>query len=131
MLIGVDMKKDTAILEAAYNDCTKVSSHFNLNLLRRMRRELDAGLNLDGFCHYATYEPKPGRMAIGIQSLYDQTITIGGNRHWFGKGERLHTQHVYKFTVVEFQDLVRSIGFTPVHAFVDKEELFSVHFLSA
>ncbi len=131
LIIGVDLKKDPARLEAAYNDPGGVSARFNGNLLGRMQRDLDAKLDRDGFRHYAIYEADVGRMAIGLESLREQQIEIGGQRFHFDAGERLHTQHAYKFSVLEFKTLVERANFTTEKVWVDDDRLFSVHFLRA
>src|SRR5215813_2469349 len=79
MLIGVDLKKDSDILDAAYNDRAGVTAAFNLNLLERINRELDGDLDLGRFEHVAFYEPVNGRVEIYIRSLADQQARIAGN----------------------------------------------------
>ena len=72
MLIGVDLKKDPAILDAAYNDRAGVTAAFNLNLLARINRELDGDLDIDRFEHVAFYNEAEGRVEIYIRSLANQ-----------------------------------------------------------
>ncbi len=86
MLIGVDLKKDVGILEAAYNDRAGVTAAFNLNLFERINRELDGDLDLDLFEHFAFYSESEGRVEIYIRSLADQQATIADRRFSFRRG---------------------------------------------
>lgn len=131
MLIGVDLKKDQARLDAAYNDKAGVTAAFTLNLLDRINRELDADFAVHRFAHHAKYQPAAGRVAIHIRSLADQNVTIAGRRFAFTEGEGIHTEDSWKYSVGEFQDLARGAGYRPLACWTDAEELFSVHYLAA
>jgi dimethylhistidine N-methyltransferase len=128
MLIGVDLKKDSRILDAAYNDRAGVTALFNLNLFERINRELDGDLDLDLFEHFAFYSEINGRIEIYIRSLADQQATVGGRRFDFAAGELIHTEYSYKYSVAEFRDLAADAGFRPVDTWTDPRELFSVHY---
>jgi L-histidine Nalpha-methyltransferase len=128
MLIGVDLKKDTRILEAAYNDRAGVTAAFNLNLFERINRELDGDLDLDQFEHVAFYNDANGRVEIYIRSLASQHATIAGRRFGFAAGELVHTEYSYKYGVDEFRALAARAGFRPVDTWTDPAELFSVHY---
>jgi len=131
MLIGVDLKKDPARLNAAYNDAAGITAAFTLNLLERMNRELDADFVIERFAHHAAYQPSVGRVAIHIRSLVDQTATVAGRRFRFAKGEGIHTEDSWKYAVSDFQMLARDAGYAPVACWTDPEDLFSVHYLAA
>jgi dimethylhistidine N-methyltransferase len=128
MLIGVDLKKDPEILDAAYNDRAGVTAAFNLNLLERVNRELDGDLDLDGFEHVAFYNAVEGRVEIYIRSLADQSARIAGRTFHFAAGELIHTEYSYKYSVEEFRALAAGAGFRPVDTWTDPAELFSVHY---
>jgi dimethylhistidine N-methyltransferase len=128
MLIGVDLKKDPSILDAAYNDRRGVTAAFNLNLFERINRELDGDLDLDLFEHFAFYSESKGRVEIYIRSLVDQQAMIAGRRFQFGAGELIHTEYSYKYSVAEFRALAARAGFRPVDTWTDSAELFSVHY---
>src|SRR5215471_8311100 len=128
MLIGVDLKKDPQILDAAYNDRAGVTAAFNLNLLKRVNRELDADLEIDGFEHVAFYNEAEGRVEIYIRSLVAQEACIAGARFRFAEDELIHTEYSYKYSVAEFRALVARAGFRPVDTWTDPAELFSVHY---
>ncbi|MGM0413212.1 MAG: L-histidine N(alpha)-methyltransferase [Pseudomonadota bacterium] len=130
LLIGVDLKKDPAILNAAYNDAAGVTAAFNHNLLLRLRDELGAGLDPDGFAHRAFYNPDAGRVEMHLASQGPQRIELGGELFEFEDGETIHTECSYKYTVEEFRDLGRSAGFAPRRVWTDPDELFSVHYLT-
>ena len=129
MLIGVDLKKDRRLLDAAYNDRAGVTAAFNLNLFERINRELDGDLDLDLFEHFAFYSESQGRVEIYIRSLADQQAKIGGRYFRFAAGELIHTEYSYKYSVGEFRDLAARAGFRPVDTWTDPAELFSVHYL--
>jgi L-histidine Nalpha-methyltransferase len=128
MVIGVDLKKDSHILDAAYNDRAGVTALFNLNLLERINRELDGNLELDLFEHFAFYSELNGRIEIYIRSLADQQAMIAGRRFNFAAGELIHTEYSYKYSVGEFRQLAARAGFRPVDTWTDPGELFSVHY---
>ena len=131
LLIGVDLKKDRAILEAAYNDPGGVSAAFNLNILARAKLELGADFDLARFRHRAVYDGAAGRMEIGIESLAAQTVRVAGRTFDFMPGEVIRTQVAYKFTAAEFQDLSTGVGLHPERVWIDAQGLFSLHFLRA
>jgi dimethylhistidine N-methyltransferase len=129
MLVGVDLKKDPALLDAAYNDSKGVTAQFNLNLLERINRELDADFDLDRFEHDAFYNEQAGRIEIYIKSLADQIVTVAGRAIRFSAGERIHTEDSCKYTVAEFQRLATRSGFRPLRHWTDADQMFSIHLL--
>jgi dimethylhistidine N-methyltransferase len=129
MIVGADLKKDPALLHAAYNDAAGVTAQFTLNLLERMNRELDADFDLSRFEHEAFYNGHAGRVEIYIHSLMDQIVTVAGRRFMFARDERVHVEYSYKFSVAEFQALARHAGFKPVQCWTGAG-LFGVHYLA-
>src|ERR1700720_1799826 len=127
MLIRGDVKKDTDILGAASNDRAGVTAEFNLNLLERINRELDGDLDIDRFEHVAFYNETEGRIEIYIRSLANQEAWIAGKLVLFGKGELIHTEYSYKYSVPEFRALGAQAGFHPIRIWNDPGELFIVH----
>lgn len=128
LLIGVDLKKDPQILHAAYNDAAGVTADFNLNLLTRMNRELDANFNNDMFEHIAFYNESQGRIEMHLRSRQQQEVRLRGECFQFAAGETIHTENSYKYTPTEFQWLAAKAGFTLQHCWVDEQGLFSLHF---
>ena len=130
LLIGVDLKKDPARLDAAYNDARGVTAAFNLNLLARINRELGADFDLAAFHHRAFYDEKHGRVEMHLESGKDQAVTIGGRTFRFRKGETIHTENSCKYSVREFQQLAAGAGLAPRECWTDSENQFSVHYLT-
>jgi len=130
LLIGVDMKKDKALLHAAYNDRDGVTAQFNLNLLVHINRELGADFRIDGFSHDAFYNEAAGRIEMHLVSQEAQTVQMAGHRFDFAEGETIHTENSYKYTIGEFQSLGRRAGFEPVQCWTDEKNLFSLHFMA-
>jgi dimethylhistidine N-methyltransferase len=128
MMIGVDLKKDPLILQAAYNDRAGVTAAFNLNLLERINRELDGDLDVDQFAHLAFYNGREGRVEIYIESLADQEARVASQRFHFAARELIHTEYSYKYAVPEFRALAARAGFRPVDTWTDADDLFSLHY---
>jgi dimethylhistidine N-methyltransferase len=131
LIVGVDLKKDVGTLLRAYDDARGVTAAFNLNLLARMNRELDAKFALDAFRHKALYNAVEGRIEMHLVSLYEQEVQVQGCRFQFRPGETIHTENSYKFTVAGFQHLARLAGWMPGRVWLDADALFSVHELTA
>jgi len=110
LLIGFDLKKDPEQLHRAYNDAAGVTAAFNLNLLARLNRELEADFDLDRFRHYAFYNPPAGRIEMHLVSLAEQTVSVAGQRFPFAIGETLHTENSYKFRGDEFSAIAGRAG---------------------
>jgi dimethylhistidine N-methyltransferase len=130
MLVGVDLKKDVNVLNAAYNDAAGVTASFTMNLLTRINRELGGDFDLDRFVHDASYNPREGKVEIFIRSLADQLVTVAGIRFRFAEGERIHTEDSCKYSVPEFQQLAMRAGFAPSRVWTDPGQLFSIHLLT-
>jgi dimethylhistidine N-methyltransferase len=130
MLVGVDLKKDAARLNAAYNDARGVTAEFNLNLLRRINRELGADFDLAAFRHHAFYNEAEGRIEMHLVSLAEQRVRVGRARFAFRDGESIHTESSYKYTAEEFGELARGAGFRPERHWTDAGLEFAVHYLA-
>jgi dimethylhistidine N-methyltransferase len=129
LLIGVDLKKDPAVLHAAYNDAAGVTAAFNLNLLARINRELDGTFDLDRFVHYAFYNPRLGRIEMHLVSRADQTVSVANCHFVFREGETIFTESSYKYTPDEFHSLARGSGWAVERMWTDDQRAFSVHYL--
>jgi dimethylhistidine N-methyltransferase len=130
LLIGVDLRKDRETLERAYDDEAGVTAEFNLNLLRRINRELAADFDLEGFRHDARWNETDGRIEMRLVSRRDQTVRIGDRGIAFAKGEAILTEYSHKYELDEFADLAAEAGFTVDRIWVDDERLFSVQLLT-
>jgi dimethylhistidine N-methyltransferase len=131
LIIGVDLVKDPAILNAAYNDAAGVTAAFNLNLLERINRELDGEFKLEKFCHRAFYNREKQRVEMHLVSLARQKVRVMGKLIDFRRGETIHTENSYKYTVELFRSHARSAGWTPAAFWLDEQNYFSVHALVA
>jgi dimethylhistidine N-methyltransferase len=127
LLIGVDLKKEKTVLEAAYDDSAGVTAAFNLNLLERINRELGGDFQLRRFRHKAFYDENKGWIEMHIESLTSQFVHVAGERFRFSPGETIHTEISCKYSVEEFQAVARRAGFDPAQTWVDADKLFSVH----
>ncbi|GCF09511.1 L-histidine N(alpha)-methyltransferase [Dictyobacter arantiisoli] len=130
LLIGVDLKKDFAILHKAYNDCDGVTAQFNLHLLERLNEELASNFQLDQFGHYAFYNPGQGRIEMHLVSLQKQEVQFGDETITFDNFESIWTESSYKYTLDEFRQLANSTGFQVEHVWLDPQQLFSIQYLS-
>jgi uncharacterized SAM-dependent methyltransferase len=129
LLIGVDLKKDINILNAAYNDAAGITAKFNLNLLSRIHDELDSDIDITAFSHYAFYNPEHGRIEMHLVSVRPQCIRIEDHHFEFGTGETIHTENSYKYTILEFAELAAAAGFSQQRVWTDDSSLFSVQLL--
>ena len=129
LLIGVDLKKDAAILNAAYNDSAGITAEFNLNILRHINRELGADFDLDGFTHDAQWLPEEGRVEMHLVSKCDQTVRIEGHVFEFAEGESIHTEDSHKYAIEEFHALAAEAGWRAHRYWTDADNLFSIHYL--
>jgi dimethylhistidine N-methyltransferase len=131
LVIGVDLKKEKSVLDAAYDDSRGVTAEFNLNLLARINRELGADFQVTRFRHKAFYDPAKGWVEMHLESLYQQIVHIAGRRFEFKAGETIHTEISCKYTIAEFQDLARAARFHAEQVWTDPANLFSVHAMMA
>lgn len=127
VLLGADLKKDPATLEAAYDDALGVTAAFNLNVLARINRELEADFPLRRFRHAALYNEQEGRVEMHIESLRAQAVRVGAldlviN---FREGERVHTENSYKYDLAGLSQLAAATGFELAQTWLDAGELFS------
>jgi dimethylhistidine N-methyltransferase len=128
LLIGVDLKKDRQVLEAAYNDSAGVTAEFNLNLLERINRELGANFDLDQWRHRAIYNATAGRIEMHLISETDQFVHLNEHKFHFRRGEKIVTEFSYKYTPQEFAALAGEAGFEFVRMWSDDARLFGVFY---
>ena len=128
LVIGVDLKKDRKILEAAYNDKKEITAEFNLNILSHINNELDVKFDLNKFRHYAFFNEELGRIEMHLISKTEQSVRLNGSTIRFEKGEHIITEYSYKYTLQEFAKLAADY-FRVNKVWVDKNNLFSVQYL--
>src|SRR5262245_46641747 len=129
LIIGVDLVKDAAVLNAAYDDPAGVTAKFNLNLLARINRELDGDFDLDSFSHHAFYNSERHRIEMHLASKKRQKVRVARRVIEFRAGETIHTENSYKYTLESFGALARGSGWNPVAVWTDAGVNFSVHAL--
>ena len=127
ILVGTDMVKDRRVLEAAYDDAQGITARFNLNLLARLNRELDADFSLALFRHHAPYDPDLNRIEMRLVSLGDQTVRVGAldSEFAFRDGEAIVTEWSQKYTLESFAALCAPAGLEVVRSWTDEKEWFT------
>lgn len=128
LLLGTDLDKDPAVLEAAYDDAQGVTARFNLNLLQRINRELGGSFDLEGFEHQARYRADLRRVEMHLVSRADQAVAIpgAGMTARFSQGESIHTENSHKYTLETLRDLADRSGFREQAAWTDTDGRFRV-----
>lgn len=128
LLLGTDLVKDPAVLEAAYCDEDSVTEAFNLNLLRRLNRELGAGFDLSAFRHMAVFNKTESRIEMHLRSTRRQTVRIAAMNRTiaFEPGETIHTENSYKFTEASIRNMLDQAGFTVTETWTDEKNWFAV-----
>lgn len=129
LLIGVDLLKDRAILESAYNDADGITAEFNLNLLDRLRKELGLDIKRERFSHRAFFNERQSRIEMHLDSRDCQVSSLNAKSIHFRKGESIHTENSYKYSIPGFQRLAGRAGFSSRRVWFDDDSLFSVHYL--
>ncbi|KAA2243278.1 L-histidine N(alpha)-methyltransferase [Chitinophaga agrisoli] len=124
-LIGIDLKKHPKTILAAYNDREGITRKFNLNLLRRINRELHANFDLSAFEHYPTYDPETGSCKSYLVSRTDQEVEINGQEIIrFAKDEHIFMEISQKYTVSQMDQLAADASFKPAGQFFDHRKWF-------
>jgi dimethylhistidine N-methyltransferase len=131
LLIGFDLLKPREILEPAYDDSEGITAAFNLNLLHRMRRELSAEVDPDGFRHRAIFNERESRIEMHLESLRAQEIRVLGRSFGFEPGETIHTECSHKYSMGDFEALARQAGFRKRAFWTDENEYFCVALFDA
>jgi dimethylhistidine N-methyltransferase len=131
LVIGIDTRKNPRLLETAYDDAAGVTAAFNLNLLERMNRELDADIPIDAFEHRADWHDGYGRIEMHLIATRDVAFRVARCSFTMHAGETIHTENSYKYTMEEARLLARASGWEPMAAWTDAEGLFGLHVWAA
>ena len=131
-LIGLDLVKDKNILESAYNDSQNITAEFNLNVLNRINNELDANFVLENFRHYSIYNDQKQRIEMYVESLLNQTVTIGksSDQIYLKKNELIHTEFSHKFQIHQIENLLKQSGFNLIKIWLDDKQHYSLSLAS-
>ncbi len=130
ILIGVDLHKSEQLLNAAYNDASGVTARFNLNILNALNSMLDGDFREQAFSHRAFYNTELKRIEMHLVSRESQVVTLNGSSIRFDKGETLHTENSYKYTLEDFSRLSEAAGLVLEKSWLDENKLFSIHYLT-
>ena len=131
-LIGLDLVKDSQILESAYDDAQGVTAEFNLNVLSRINNELDADFNLNNFSHHSIYNKDDQRIEMYLKSLVNQSVIISKSNLSLNleKNELIHTEYSHKYTLEQIKILLKNTGFKINHTWLDDDIYFSLTLVS-
>ena len=131
LLLGVDLRKDVRVIDAAYNDRCGVTAAFNKNLLVRINRELDADFDVDAFDHRAFFNRERSRIEMHLVSLADQRVRVGDAEFRFRAGETIHTENSYKYDLAELNQRAARCGLRTDEVWTDERQYFAVLYLTA
>ena len=126
LLIGIDLVKDIAVLEAAYDDAAGVTAAFNLNLLDHVNRLIGSDFEPAGWRHVAFYNAAASRIEMHLEALTATRVSWPGGRRQFAAGERIHTENSYKYRLADFHALLGRAGFARCDAWTDPRHWFAV-----
>ncbi|WP_431272280.1 L-histidine N(alpha)-methyltransferase [Dankookia sp. P2] len=129
MLLGADLVKEVAVLEAAYDDAAGVTAAFDLNLLHRLNREAGADFDLAGFAHRAVWNSALERVEMHLAALRPQVVHLAGRSFRFAEGETIHTESSHKYRPEGLESLARAAGWRATVMWSDPRRLFSVWLL--
>ncbi|WP_228076632.1 L-histidine N(alpha)-methyltransferase [Novilysobacter ciconiae] len=130
-LIGIDLDKDPALIEAAYNDAAGVTADFTLNLLVRLNRDIGSDFDVDSFAHRAVYSRERMRIETHLVSLRDQQVHVAGRQFDFSDGEAMEVEYSHKYTDASFAALAARAGLRVVERWNDPSDWFGLRLLAA
>ena len=126
LLIGIDLAKDMALLDAAYNDAAGVTAAFNLNMLSHVNRLIAADFDPRQWRHRAFFNPVESRIEMHLVAAEDLLVRWRGGQRRFAAGEWIHTENSYKYPLDEFLALLARAGFLRAEAWTDERNWFAV-----
>jgi len=130
MLVGVDLRKESSVIRAAYDDAEGVTRDFNLNLITRMNRELGTHIPERAMSHYTHYDEQAGRNASFLLAREPLHFEVAGESFEIKPGERILVEHSYKFSLEQFAELAAGAGLQVEHVWTDEWGWFSVQYLT-
>jgi L-histidine N-alpha-methyltransferase len=131
LLIGVDLVKSKAVLEAAYDDALGVTAAFNRNMLLHFNKLAGTNFKLEDWKHIGLFNTELNRIEMHLEALRDVSVNWEGGERAFVEGERIHTENSYKWTLTGFEDLLKRAGFVESKAYTDPEQKFAVFWAKA
>ncbi|MVW60475.1 L-histidine N(alpha)-methyltransferase [Massilia sp. NEAU-DD11] len=131
LLIGIDLAKEHAVLDAAYDDALGVTAAFNLNVLRHVNRLLGADFDIRQWRHRGFYNPAQGRVEMHLEAQTVQQVTWRGGSRRFAAGEWIHTENSYKYRQSDAVGLLAQAGFAAARVWTDPKQWFAVIYARA
>ena len=131
LLVGIDLVKPAAVLDAAYDDALGVTAAFDLNLLRHLNRVVGADFDPRQWRHIGRYNAAESRVEMHLEAREALTVHWPGGERRFAAGEHIHTENSYKYTPGAFADLLREAGFGPARRWSDERDWFAVYYAPA
>jgi dimethylhistidine N-methyltransferase len=129
ILIGADLKKDTAVIEAAYNDRAGITAEFTLNMLVRLNREVGSDFDIGSFRHHSHYNVMAGRIETFLVSTRDQKVRVGKQQTSFTAEEAMQVEYSCKYSQADFAALAAKAGLEIAHEWTDPRDMFAVYYL--
>lgn len=129
LLIGVDLPKDRATLERAYDDAEGVTAQFNLNILDHVNRLFDGNLDPGCFAHEAHWNESESRVEMHLRCVRDHEAAVAGTRIRFARGQSIWTESSYKHTPERFHAIGARAGFVPEAVWFDERRRYSLHLM--
>ena len=126
LLLGIDLVKDTAVLEAAYDDLLGVTAAFNKNLLLNVNSILKSDFDLRQWQHVALFNTVESRIEMHLEASCKLAVEWPGHHRQFAKGERILTEYSYKYTLASMTALLHQAGFKEVRYWTDPKSWFAV-----
>lgn len=131
LVVGADATQDPAVLIPAYDDSQGVTAAFNLNLLARINRELDANFSLTAFRHEARWNADEQRVEMHLVSRYTQSVAVRGQQVHFEMGESIHTENSYKYGLLKFRSMAARSGWEQTQLWIGGPSRYAVHVFEA
>lgn len=131
LLIGADLWKAPAVLQAAYDDALGVTAAFNLNLLRHLNRILCSDFDVRDWAHRAAVNIDAARVEMHLRARRALTVRWPGGERVFAEGEGIHTENSHKWEAAAFESLLRDAGWRHVQRWTDAQGWFGVFLASA
>ncbi len=130
-MIGVDLVKDRAVLEAAYDDALGVTAAFNRNLLRNLNGAIGSDFRAEEWRHVARFDAVHSRIEMHLEATRELSVRWPGAERRFRAGERIHTENSYKYSVERFAELLKAAGFATPTCWTDPNDWFAVFWAPA
>lgn len=130
LLLGIDLVKDAAVLQAAYDDAVGVTAAFNKNVLLNVNRQLGTDFDLRQWRHVALFNLQDSRIEMHLEAITNTTVRWASHERSFASGERIHTENSYKYTLDGMSSLLKQAGFSHVQHWTDAQGWFGVFWAS-